>query len=458
MRNFFCEIGVIFFIIVFILLGIFIPTNSDVEVNDGFVRISISETSRVEGDIYVFLYNRSGALISVFLEENKGYMVEKKLDLGEYWVHEVSNVFYETEGFTLKDEYFELTKDNPYVSIVLDIQYSAPLKEEVIEKFEEDIVEIDNSNNITEDDIEDFIEEVETEVADEKIEEDLEDIVEVEIIEQSKEEVVESEKSETVEVETVETVELEVVEEVKELIYPLIYKDSTSTITVYKEWYKYAWCYIAHLEFSDYNRLGTYCANGKYNNGYQKTSSVAKDIGAILCVNGCYSAPYLNYIVVRDGVICNGADRNLCLPAVYSKKIGLFLNAWEVGIVEELKGRKVQDLVNEGLVTDTFCFGPPMLVDGLVSNSSDTSRAQRTFIGTNGNKGDIWIVVSDGRYNDGESAGLTYVECGNLLASKGCTFGVCLDGGGSSTMVFQGDILNANSKNERAVVDFVYFK
>ena len=166
----------------------------------------------------------------------------------------------------------------------------------------------------------------------------------------------------------------------------------------------------------------------------------------------------MNYIVVRDGVICNGADRNLCLPAVYSKKTGLFLNAWEVGIVEELKGRKVQDLVNEGLVTDTFCFGPPMLVDGLVSNSSDTSRAQRTFIGTNGKKGDIWIIVSDGRYNDGESAGLTYVECGNLLASKGCTFGVCLDGGGSSTMVFQGEILNANGKNERAVVDFVYFK
>jgi exopolysaccharide biosynthesis protein len=94
----------------------------------------------------------------------------------------------------------------------------------------------------------------------------------------------------------------------------------------------------------------------------------------------------------------------------------------------------------------------------VASNSTDTGRAQRTFIGTNGNPGDIWLVVSDGRYNDNESAGLTYDQCSRYLVSKGCVFGVPLDGGGSSTMVFKGQVLNANSKNERAVVDFVYFK
>ena len=44
------------------------------------------------------------------------------------------------------------------------------------------------------------------------------------------------------------------------------------------------------------------------------------------------------------------------------------------------------------------------------------------------------------------------------LVSKGCTFGVNLDGGGSSTMYFNGKVLNAARGNERAVVDFVYFK
>ena len=37
-------------------------------------------------------------------------------------------------------------------------------------------------------------------------------------------------------------------------------------------------------------------------------------------------------------------------------------------------------------------------------------------------------------------------------------FGVPLDGGGSSTMVFQGKILNSAKAGQRSVVDFVYFK
>ena len=89
----------------------------------------------------------------------------------------------------------------------------------------------------------------------------------------------------------------------------------------------------------------------------------------------------------------------------------------------------MDSLVESGLVTDTFSFGPPILVSGSVNAGSDTSRAQRTFIGTNGNPGDIRIVVSEGRNADGESAGLTYSQCARLLAEKGCTFGIPLDGG-----------------------------
>jgi hypothetical protein len=36
--------------------------------------------------------------------------------------------------------------------------------------------------------------------------------------------------------------------------------------------------------------------------------------------------------------------------------------------------------------------------------------------------------------------------------------GVSEDGGGSSTMYFNGQVLNAARGNERAVIDFVYFK
>lgn len=231
-------------------------------------------------------------------------------------------------------------------------------------------------------------------------------------------------------------------------VFPIIDEGDGYKITITREWYKKAWVYAAHLEFTDYSRFGTECANGKYNNGYEKTSSVNKRLNAILTVNGCYSAPYLDYTVVRNGVIWNGADRNLWTPGIYSNKTGVFQASF---------GQNTKELVDKGIVTDTFCFGPAGLIDGVLQGKNEGARAQRTFMGTNGNAGDLWLVVSDGRYNDGESAGLTYYEGMEYLLTKGCTFGIHLDGGGSSTMVYRGHILNA-VKKERAVVDFVWFK
>lgn len=222
-----------------------------------------------------------------------------------------------------------------------------------------------------------------------------------------------------------------------EIQYPIEYSNETCTITITREWYENAWCYIAHLQFADYTRFGTACANGKYNNGYETTSHAAERLGAIFAVNGCYSAPYLNYSVTRSGTIWNGADRNCWLPAVYNSNNGLFLSAWESCGTPGISGENLSQLVEQGLVTDTFCFGAPFLTDGIsVSSENCGSRAQRTFIGTNGNPGDLWIVVSEGRYVDDVSAGLTYHQCATLLLEKGCVFGIPLDGGGSSTMVW----------------------
>ena len=241
--------------------------------------------------------------------------------------------------------------------------------------------------------------------------------------------------------------------------YPFTYSDDTCSITIYKEWFEHAWVYAAHIQFSDYSRMYTDCGNGTYGGGFETTSHAAQRNGAIFAVNGCYSAPYLDYTVVRHGVICNGANRGMCLPAVYSTYTGLLQSAWETGGVDGIKYVNTTQLVNDGLVTDTFCFGPPGMTNGVITDTTTTgARAQRTFIGTNGNAGDIWVCVSDGRYNDGESAGLLGNQCMRYLQSKGCTFGVNLDGGGSTAMYFNGQVLNAVRGNERAVVDFLLFK
>lgn len=234
--------------------------------------------------------------------------------------------------------------------------------------------------------------------------------------------------------------------------YPKGYQDSTCKIVIYKEWYENAYVYAAHITFTDYDRLWMECANGKYNSGGETTSHAAKRVGAILAINGDYAVPGNGaggYAIARKGVVCN--DKIAYPEGIYNSNTGRLTFGH--------KGVLLSELVAAGEVTDTFQFGPVCLKDGVViGDPSSTSRAQRTFIGTNGNAGDIWLCVSDGRYNDGKSAGLNGYQCGAYMKSKGCTLCVPLDGGGSSTIYFNGQVLNAAKNGQRSVVDFLMFK
>lgn len=260
---------------------------------------------------------------------------------------------------------------------------------------------------------------------------------------------------ETTEPTKVVTEPTEIEQKSMDITYPIVYSDSSCKITIVKEWHYNAWCYIAHLEFSDYSRFGSVLAHDR-RGAYETTSSVANRIGAIFCVNGCYNWGELKdaYAVVRSGVVFRdaGIHEDLC---IYNSATGILKNAGQMG----LSGRLASTVVAEGLVTDTFKFWDSTVVkNGQNIASNGGSRAQRTFIATNGNAGDIYVIVSEGRYVDGESVGLTLYECANVILELGCTYGVMLDGGGSSTMVWNGEVLNSAKNNERAVVDFVYFK
>lgn len=237
--------------------------------------------------------------------------------------------------------------------------------------------------------------------------------------------------------------------------FPKVYQDDGVTITIHKVTGYGAGnttCYVAEIQLTDYKRFFTACGKNTYG-GQSSTSAAAKLQNAVFAVNGCYSAPYLGYQVVRKGVIYNGGDRNCGTPGVYSSMTGIFGSPAMLGI----NGMTAKDAVAQGLLTDTFCFGPAGLINGVNQSKQNNDRAQRTFIGSNGTPGHMVIGVCNGRYSDGVSAGLTYYEINELLLDYGCTFGIPLDGGGSSTMVFNGQILNqlANNQERNWIVDFV---
>lgn len=236
-------------------------------------------------------------------------------------------------------------------------------------------------------------------------------------------------------------------------VYPLTYTDSTCSIVVEKEWFENAWCYIAKLSFSDYGRFGTAPANGAHLNGTETTSCFAQRFGAVFAVNGDYACPETGNTAIRSGIVYT--DKNCWTPAVYNAHTGVFDSPINLGI----QGQLFSTLVEDKKVTDSFTFWSWSVVkNGEVVPSEDTGRAQRTTIGSNGKPGEIIVVVSEGRYVDGESAGLTFEQCGRLMKNLGCTTAVPLDGGGSSTMYFNGKILNSAKYNQRAVRDFVYLK
>jgi Phosphodiester glycosidase len=83
--------------------------------------------------------------------------------------------------------------------------------------------------------------------------------------------------------------------------------------------------------------------------------------------------------------------------------------------------------------------------------ASFCQRQPRTGVGFT-KKGHLLLVVVDGR-RDGWSVGMTLVEFARLFKSLGATRAMNLDGGGSSTMVIRGKVINkpTDTTGERAV-------
>ena len=122
-----------------------------------------------------------------------------------------------------------------------------------------------------------------------------------------------------------------------------------------------------------------------------------------------------------------------------------------------------RELVKEG-AEQVFSFGPALVIDGTVQvrEGEEVERAQitnpRTAIGLV-EPLHYMMVVSDGRTR--ESRGLSLYRLAELMQELGCETAYNLDGGGSSTIWFNGEVLNKPTTygdvfEERPISDIVY--
>ena len=183
------------------------------------------------------------------------------------------------------------------------------------------------------------------------------------------------------------------------------YSDENISVTLTEYRQNDTTIYAADVRLSSPEYLRTALAEGTYGrNVTQATSEMAENTGAVLAVNGDYY----------------GAQQ-------------------------------------------TLSFGPALVEDGDISvtEGEEVGRAKasnpRTAIGIIDENHYIF-VVSDGRSD--ESEGLSLHELAQFMQSMGAETAYNLDGGGSSTMYFNGSVVNnptgGRGESERKVSDIVY--
>ena len=236
------------------------------------------------------------------------------------------------------------------------------------------------------------------------------------------------------------------------------YKDDNISINLTETTVNNTQVYVADVTVSSSEYLKTAFAQNAFGtNVTAKTSETAADNNAILAVNGDYyganSTGYVirNGVVYRDSVRENSSNGDL---AIY--KDGSFKIIYEDQI-------SADQLVKDGVV-NLLAFGPALVENGEIAVGTNEEVGQamasnpRSAIGIIDENHYI-IVVSDGRTS--ESKGLSLYQMAEVMKSYGVKTAYNLDGGGSSTLYFNGQVINkpttgGNKISERAVSDIVY--
>jgi exopolysaccharide biosynthesis protein len=219
--------------------------------------------------------------------------------------------------------------------------------------------------------------------------------------------------------------------------------------------------YVADVTIGDATVLKSAFAQNSFGeNITETTSETAEDNGAVFAVNGDYYGFRDTGIVIRNGVVYRdeGAREGLA-----------FYLDGSVEVYDETT-TDAATLLAAG-VWNTLSFGPAIVengevVDGIenaevdtnVGNHSIQGEQPRTAVGVIDTNHLVFVVV-DGR-SPGYSAGVTLPGLADIMTGLGVSTAYNLDGGGSSTMYFDGALVNdpLGRDAERGTSDILYIE
>ncbi|WP_274422897.1 phosphodiester glycosidase family protein [Blautia sp. XA-2221] len=235
----------------------------------------------------------------------------------------------------------------------------------------------------------------------------------------------------------------------------LHYETETLKISVQKKDVGYTKYWVCHVETFNPRQLCSALCGGTYGNPRKPVSEELAAHNGVIGVNGSgfsygTGIPAPGKTMIKNGKIYND---------VYSNG-NIFCVTQDGGMFTAAAGMTAEDMLNRG-VKDTYCFGPTLIENGKVSEISgqftQTARYQRTAVGMV-HPGEYYLVAVDGK-GAGGSEGMTYQELQQVFLDLGCEYAYHLDGGGSTTLVFKGRVLNmlTDGGKERPCADILYF-
>ena len=234
------------------------------------------------------------------------------------------------------------------------------------------------------------------------------------------------------------------------------YNDENINITIKEYWYNNTSVYVADVTISSSDYLKTVFAKSAYGkNVTDYTSNIAESVKAILAINGDYYGVQESGYVLKQSVVYRSTSQTNQEDLVIYKD-----GTWD--IINE-NNVSINELINNGAY-NVLSFGPALIKDGNIAVSTTTEVGKsmasnpRSAIGKISDNHYVF-VVSDGRTT--ASTGLSLYELAEFMKSLSCNIAYNLDGGGSSSLVFNGNVINNPTTNggkisERKVSDIVY--
>ncbi len=212
--------------------------------------------------------------------------------------------------------------------------------------------------------------------------------------------------------------------------------------------------FICDIKLSSPEQLKTAFAGGKLT-GRLYTSKIAKSVGATFAVNGDFCGFRKEGIIIREGNLYRNKKAGWDL--LYLDKNGELITC-------DNDSADGEELVSQGVI-HSWCFGPTLVRDGKALSEFNTpglshrAREPRTAIGQVDKLHYIILVVDAVRTSTHTVGGMNFAELANEFERLGCKTAYNFDGGGSTTLYFNGQVINTPCvSGERAVSDIIYLK